>query len=133
MFGSKNNSGSSNPNHIDTLIGKDSVIEGKIVTNGTLRIDGTINGDLSVKGNIIIGEAGKIKGNLECHNIEISGTVDGNIKCAELLRITDTGKLFGDIDVKSFIVDEDAVFEGNCKMNKNNVSSFNRDEEEATD
>ncbi|KGG80795.1 bactofilin family protein [Caloranaerobacter azorensis] len=101
---------------IDTLIGKNTKLEGKIECKGTIRLDGELIGDLSVEGDVIIGESGKINGNIICNNIFISGMVKGNIISKELLRLTNTAKLYGDIQVKTFIVDENAVFEGSCKM-----------------
>lgn len=112
MFGKKE----STSEKIDTLIGKNTTIEGKISGHGTSRIDGTLLGDLDVKGDIIIGDEGRIQGNITCINVLISGTVEGNISTSEQLRITSSGKLFGDVEVKSFIVDEDAIFQGSCKM-----------------
>lgn len=105
-----------NVNNIDTLIGRNSIIEGKINAKGTIRFDGTLIGDLIVEGNVIIGEDGKVKGNITCENIIVSGTIEGNVTCKEQLRLTNTASLYGDIEVKSFIVDESAVFEGACKM-----------------
>lgn len=101
---------------IDTLIGKNTKLEGKIECKGTIRLDGELNGDLIVEGNVIIGKSGKITGNISCNNIFISGIVKGNIISKETLRLTNTAKLYGDIKVKTFIVDENAVFEGSCKM-----------------
>lgn len=123
MFSRKENTNSCNYSKIDTLIGIDSVIEGKMTTNGTIRIDGTINGDLTVKGTVIISETGKVFGNLDCENSEISGILKGNVDCVEQLRITDSGKLYGDINVQSFVVDENGLFDGNCKMHKSSSSS----------
>lgn len=115
MFGKKETK-EINTSKIDTLVGKNTTLEGKILTKGTIRLDGTLVGDLEVEGNAVIGEDGKIKGNIICHNIFISGIVQGNISSKEQLVITSTGKLYGDIEVKSFIVDENAIFEGTCKM-----------------
>jgi len=109
---------------IDTLIGSNTKFTGKIEAKGTIRIDGELIGDLIVEGSVILGEDGKIKGNSVCDNIFISGTLEGNIKCKNQLRITNTGKLFGDIEVKNFIVDESAVFEGACKMTDNPTSQL---------
>jgi len=115
MFGKNDN----RVDRIDTLIGKSTTIEGKIEAQGTIRLDGTLKGDMVVEGSIIIGEGAKVTGNLNCSNVFVSGIVEGNITCKDQLRITSTGKVIGDIDVKNFIVDENAIFEGNCKMRGN--------------
>ncbi|MDR5659644.1 polymer-forming cytoskeletal protein [Serpentinicella sp. ANB-PHB4] len=100
----------------DTLIGKNSAFEGTLKAEGTLRIDGEIKGHLIVKGDVFIGENCKILGDITTTNVVIAGAVEGNVKATNLLRVTSGGKLYGDVEVKSFVVDEEAVFEGNCKM-----------------
>lgn len=105
---------------IDTLIGKNTKLIGKIEANGTIRVDGEIDGNIIADGNITIGADGKITGNLEGNNIFISGTVYGNIKCNEHLRLGNTAKLIGDVEVKTLIIDENAIFEGKCKMESMN-------------
>lgn len=133
MFGKKDyDNNYNNTDQIDTIIGKNSKIEGKITTNGTIRIDGTLDGDLFVQGNVIIGESGRVNGNVECFNIELSGTITGNTVSKEQLRITNSGKLLGDIVVKSFIVDENAVFEGSCTMKSDKSEIVNNEKNKKT-
>lgn len=105
-----------NPTKIDTLIGKNTKLDGTINTKGTIRLDGILNGDLIAEGNITIGESGQVLGNIQCTNIIICGLVKGNIITTGQLRITNKGKLLGDIEVNNIIVDENATFEGSCKM-----------------
>lgn len=109
-------SNSKKTNKVDTVIGKNTKLEGKIEAKGTIRLDGELVGDLIIEGSAIIGKNGKIKGNVVCSNIFVSGTIEGNVDCKEQLRLTNTGQISGDIKVKTFIVDENAVFEGKCQM-----------------
>ena len=112
MFGKKE----INTDRIDTLIGKNTKLKGLIEGTGIIRVDGELTGDLIVKGNVVIGPDGKIIGNVKCDNLFNSGTIRGNIKCNEQLRLASSAALFGDVDVKTFIIDENAIFEGKCKM-----------------
>ena len=100
---------------IDSLIGENIKIIGKIEGQGNLRIDGVIEGDIDYKGDVIIGEEGKINGNIICNNISLAGTVNGNITSSAKLILLPTGKLTGDVNIANFVVHENA-FEGNCKM-----------------
>lgn len=102
---------------LDTIIGEKTVITGTIEAKGNLRIDGTILGDLNIDGDVTIGYSGKIKGKVVCSNLIIAGCLEGNIVAREQLRIASSGKLIGDINVKSFVVDEDAIFIGKSIMN----------------
>ncbi len=110
---------------IDSLIGENIRIIGRVEGKGNLRIDGVIEGDVDYKGDIIIGETGNIKGNISCDDISLSGTVNGNIKSNAKLTLLPTGKLIGDVEVLNLIVHENAFFEGNCKMG--NVKNVKED------
>ncbi|MFZ5968162.1 MAG: bactofilin family protein [Bacillota bacterium] len=101
---------------IDTLIGKNSSFEGILHADGTVRIDGQFKGEIHIKGDLIVGEEGKITGNVHANNTVVSGTVIGNINVSNQLRINSNGKVLGDVDVFSLIVQEKAIFDGKCKM-----------------
>ncbi len=102
--------------NFDTVIGKNTTLTGDIKCNGSLRIDGLVTGDINADGNMLIGKDGSVKGNIQATNIHLAGTVEGNIKAFGILRIMSTTKLLGDVQVKSFVADEGAVFQGNCQM-----------------
>ena len=61
------------------LIGAGTKIKGDINSDGDIRIDGTLNGNLSTKGKVVIGETGKIKGEINCKNSDVSGVIEGKI------------------------------------------------------
>ncbi|QNU66565.1 polymer-forming cytoskeletal protein [Ruminiclostridium herbifermentans] len=100
----------------DTLIGSNTELIGDINSKGIIRIDGKITGNISVQGDLFIGEAASIKGNVTASNIHVAGSIDGDVSSSGLLKLLSTAKLLGDIQVKSFICDEGSIFEGNCKM-----------------
>ncbi|HHW47671.1 MAG TPA: polymer-forming cytoskeletal protein [Clostridiaceae bacterium] len=105
-----------NLKNIDTLIGASTTFNGNIESEGIIRIDGKINGEVKTSGGVYIGKNAKITGNIYSSNVYISGTVIGNVFSSGIVRIFSTAKLIGDIEVKSFISDEGAIFQGKCKM-----------------
>ncbi|SHE42720.1 protein CcmA, bactofilin family [Tissierella praeacuta DSM 18095] len=109
---------------LDSLIGENIKITGKIEGKGNLRVDGFIEGDIDYDGNIVIGESGKVYGNINANDISLAGTTHGNIDSKTKLVILPTGTLIGDIEVSSFIVHENAKFDGNCKMLNNNITEL---------
>jgi cytoskeletal protein CcmA (bactofilin family) len=119
MFGSGNKSISNEK--MDTLIGKGTSFEGTVNAEGTIRLDGKIHGGLNITGNLIVGEEGAVKGNIKAENAFIAGVVEGNVIATSQLHITHTAKLIGDITVKNVIIDEGAVFVGNCKIITDNA------------
>lgn len=119
MFGSSKKS--INSEKTDTLIGKGTNFEGTINADGTIRLDGKVHGGLNIAGNLIIGEEGIVKGNIKVENAFVAGTIEGNVIATSQLHITHTAKLVGDITVKSVIIDEGALFIGNCKIITDNA------------
>ncbi|MBS3994418.1 MAG: polymer-forming cytoskeletal protein [Alkaliphilus sp.] len=105
---------------INTLIGQNTKFEGVLHAEGVIRVDGEFHGEIILNGNLILGEEGKIFGNITAHNIVLSGMVNGNIKASNLLRICSSGKVIGDIHIGHLIVEEKAVFSGKCKMQDSN-------------
>ena len=93
-----------------------SKIVGTITADSDYRIDGLIEGDLNCTGKVVIGEAGKIKGTVNCANAEILGLMEGKIKCSQQLSLRASGKIVGDVQTKTLIVEPGAQFNGTCSM-----------------
>ncbi len=98
------------------LIGPGTVIKGDIDTNGDIRIDGSIDGTIKVKGKLVIGNTGKITGDIQCQNAEVFGEIQGQIGVSELLSLKASAKLNGDIVTNKLSIEPGAVFSGTCKM-----------------
>lgn len=99
-----------------TIIGESSNFNGTLNSSGIIRVDGKFEGQLNADGNVIIGESGVIKGNINSSKVTIAGKVEGNINCSGLLELTSSGKLFGDIEVKNINIEDGAIFQGKCMM-----------------
>lgn len=94
-------------------------IEGKLNSDGNVRIDGQIIGDVTVQGNLTLGETSKLKGKIKATNISISGQVEGTVTANEKLIIESKSRLTGDIISKVLVIEEGAKFEGNSNMSGN--------------
>lgn len=101
---------------IDTYIGFDSHIKGDIESENSVSIDGKIDGDVTCKGEVIIGKNSVIIGNVKAYNVTASGHVKGNINADDFIKLTTSCTVEGDICARSFIADEGAVFNGVCNM-----------------
>jgi len=99
-----------------TIIGAGTVVEGLLKATASTRIDGTVNGDISSEGIIVVAGEGVVNGNIKAVDVKISGTVKGNITTSGKIELVSSGKLIGDICTGSLSIDETAVFQGNCKM-----------------
>ena len=99
-----------------------SKIVGTITADSDYRIDGLIEGDLSCTGKVVIGEAGRVKGNIVCQNAEILGLMDGKITCSNQLSLRSSGKITGDVITKTLIVEPGALLNGTCSMGGNTAA-----------
>lgn len=100
------------------LISQGTEITGDIKSNGDIRIDGTLTGNLSTKGKVVIGPTGKIKGEVTCRNSEVSGSIEGKISVGQLLNLKASSKIQGDIVTYKLAIEPGARFTGTCKMSE---------------
>ena len=98
------------------VLGEGTQIDGDISSNGDLRVDGTINGNLSTKGKCVLGTSGVITGNIQAKSCDLSGKVEGNIRVSDLLLIKSSGRVNGDINTSKMIVENGGQFNGSCVM-----------------
>ncbi|HKI78930.1 MAG TPA: polymer-forming cytoskeletal protein [Ignavibacteriaceae bacterium] len=106
-----------------TIISSGVSIEGTLSSNGNVRIDGIIEGDVKAHGNITIGNHGQIKGQVIADNIEVGGKILGTVQAKEKLVLEANSVLKGDIITKILIIASGAKFEGTSKMNLDNSQS----------
>jgi cytoskeletal protein CcmA (bactofilin family) len=98
------------------LISNGTDITGDIKSNGDIRIDGSLTGNLSTKGKVVIGPTGKVNGEVICKNSEVSGIIEGKIIVGQLLNLKASSRILGDIDTSKLAIEPGARFTGNCKM-----------------
>jgi len=118
MFGRDDNKVKVSNSQISTFIGADTSIEGKLITNSSVRIDGTVIGGVIAAGTVVLSESGQIQGDVIAENIVVSGVVDGNMAIKDKVNIEPTGEVYGDITTRKILVDEESVFQGKCNMNR---------------
>jgi len=98
------------------VIAKNTIIVGEIKSDGDFRIDGTLEGNLTIKGKVIIGAAGVIKGNIEASNADIEGKISGQLKVIKTLTVKATANISGDVVVGKLSIEPGATFNASCVM-----------------
>lgn len=101
-----------------SLVGANTTIEGKVKTDGSIRIDGKLVGDVEAKANAVVGPSGVIEGTLTAKSVSVSGRVNGAITATEKLVLETKSVLRGDIKAAKLVVDEGATFDGQCAMSQ---------------
>lgn len=95
-------------------------ITGDIISKEGIRIDGTLVGNLTTEGKLVIGVTGMVKGEVTCQNSDIEGSVEGRISVKELLTLKSTSKILGDITTNKLAVEPNSKFTGTCNMGNSN-------------
>jgi cytoskeletal protein CcmA (bactofilin family) len=101
--------------------------KGELEFEDTMRIDGKFNGKITSKNELIVGESAHIEGDIHVGRIAISGTVVGRIVADQRVEIHRNGKVFSDVDTPALVIEEGAIFQGNCTMGERkagNVTSI---------
>jgi cytoskeletal protein CcmA (bactofilin family) len=110
-------SGNSSPEGASiNLIGNGTGIVGDITSNGDMRIDGSLKGNIKISGKLVVGPSGNIEGNIECQNADVSGEINGKLTVNELLSLKASAKVLGDIITGKISVEPNATFTGTCNM-----------------
>ena len=99
------------------LISNGTDITGDVKSNGDIRIDGSLTGNLSTKGKVVIGPTGRINGEVICKNSEVSGIIEGKIIVGQLLNLKASSKILGNIVTVKLAIEPGARFTGTCDMN----------------
>ena len=114
----KGNDKMAKANESDSAVGNTitagTTITGDINTNGNIRVDGTIQGSVNAKGKVVVGQTGKIEGEVVCQNADISGTLKAKVTVAELLSLKSTANLLGEIVTNKLAIEPGAHFFYHC-------------------
>ena len=98
------------------LIGPGTMVEGKLRSQGSLRVDGKVVGEVAVSENLAVGIGGEVEGNLAGKNITVAGKVKGSITATEKLVFEGKSIIRGDIRASKLVIDEGATFDGRVAM-----------------
>jgi cytoskeletal protein CcmA (bactofilin family) len=101
---------------LNGFLDRGSSFKGELEFEDTMRIDGKFNGRIRSKNELIVGESAHIEGEIHVGRIAISGTVLGKITADQRVEIHRNGKVYSDIDTPALIIEEGAIFQGNCVM-----------------
>ncbi len=101
---------------VNSVLGPGIAWRGSISGTGGMRIEGAFDGDIAMRGLVVIGESGRVTcDHIRAVTVLISGSVKGNIT-AQRVEITRTGRVWGDVVTTSFSTEEGAFLRGKITM-----------------
>jgi cytoskeletal protein CcmA (bactofilin family) len=108
-----------NADHISTLLGVGTTIEGNLTFKDTIRLDGAVNGKIfSEKGTLIIGERAVVEAQIRVGTAIVKGTVNGHIQAVDRIDVYPPAKITGDIQAPVISIETGVFFNGKCNMVK---------------
>lgn len=105
-----------NDSKIDTIIGAASEVEGNVIVKGSILVAGHVKGDVLSDDFVRVAESAVISGNLEAKSAVIGGQVEGNVSCQTKVQLGRQSTLLGDLKAARLVIEEGAVFSGNCEV-----------------
>ena len=99
-----------------TLLAKGVVLKGEIHVEGTVRIDGRLDGEIQTKGQVIIGEDGLVQGTITCGTVVSSGRIKAKVTANERVQLLKTATLIGEVLTPVLIMEEGAKLQGTTDM-----------------
>jgi cytoskeletal protein CcmA (bactofilin family) len=100
----------------DTVIGTEAYFQGTLTAKGSLRVDGRIDGSIVDAKIVTVGKSGKVKGDISCEICYVSGEVKGNVTALDHIEALAGSRVDGDIRAPRIMLEEGAIFNGNCSM-----------------
>jgi cytoskeletal protein CcmA (bactofilin family) len=109
---------------LNTILGKGSSLEGTLKVENSIRVDGRIKGHVTTTESLVIGKEGEIEGEIIVKNAIIGGRVRGKISAVGKV-VLETQALFqGEMKTSRLVIDDGAVFDGRCSMQKDGKLPF---------
>jgi len=99
-----------------TLIGEEAYVHGQLAAKGSLRVEGSVEGDITDAVSVEIGKKGRVKGNVAAETVSIAGELEGDVVASRTVEILAAARLTGNIRTPNLRVEDGASFEGACTM-----------------
>ncbi len=112
-----------------SVVSAECYFQGTLNVQGSLRVDGTLEGSVDNARHVIVGDGGKIVGDVTAQIVVCGGAIEGNV-CAEMLEVLSKASILGDIRAKKMIVEEGGRIDGRCTIGEEQNLSMDTDDED---
>ena len=101
-----NVSGTTGGNATNAFLGKGTRVNGKLTFEGPVRIEGQVEGEISARDTLTIGEGADVKAQITGNSVVIHGRVTGDVKASKRLEIQAPGRLVGNVSTPVLVIHE---------------------------
>jgi len=108
--------GAASANDVQAHLGQGSRIEGKLTFDGSVRIDGQVEGEINAQDSVIVGEHAEVTAQIVANTIIVQGRVTGDLTARKRVELKAPASIAGNISTPSLVIHDGVVFEGHCSM-----------------
>jgi cytoskeletal protein CcmA (bactofilin family) len=108
----------SGSDNLNAFLGEGTSFKGNLTFEGTVRIDGKLEGEIFTKDTLVVGEGATVKATVHTGVLVVGGTVHGNITAEKKVELHSSAKLYGNLSTPLLSIAEGVIFEGSCTMGK---------------
>src|SRR6185369_5923251 len=101
---------------VQAHLGHGSRVEGKLTFEGSVRIDGQVEGEIGAQDTVIVGEGADLTAQINANTVVVQGRVTGDITARKRVELKAPAVVSGNISTPSIVIHEGVVFEGHCTM-----------------
>lgn len=112
----KKGSGTTEQSEISAFLGKGTEFKGVLSFEGTIRVDGKIDGEVISKDTLIAGDGAFLQGEISVGTIILSGRIVGNINASQKVHLLAPASVQGNIKTPKLIIEEGVTLDGKCEM-----------------
>ena len=102
--------------NIKAYMGEDTVFNGSLTFDGTVRIDGKFEGEVTTEDTLIVGETGHLMAQISAGTVICMGRVDGTVMASKKVEIHSTSKVVGNVKSPALYIELGGVLDGTCNM-----------------
>lgn len=99
-----------------TVIASGVTVTGNLQGNGTVQVEGVLEGEIRLEGAVTVTSTGLVKGPVEADVVHIAGRAEGNIQARDHLRLESSGTIEGDVTSVSFVIEDGGCLNGRSTM-----------------
>ncbi|MBX3024777.1 polymer-forming cytoskeletal protein [bacterium] len=101
---------------VQAHLGQGSRVEGKLTFEGSVRIDGQVEGEISAQEMVVLGETADVSAQIVANTIVVQGRVTGDLTARRRVELKAPASVAGNISTPCLVIHEGVVFEGHCSM-----------------
>jgi cytoskeletal protein CcmA (bactofilin family) len=99
-----------------TIIGPGCTLKGEIAFEGSMKLEGNVEGKIASKGKLSIGKGAQVTADISVGQVAVDGAFKGNLAASERVELSASAQVLGDIRAPRLVVAEGATFVGNCHV-----------------